>query len=292
MERDVAMIEGLSCLGFSEPEARTFEALTRAQPATAYAVAKLSGLARANSYGAVSALLVRGAIRAVSDAPVRYAVADPQGFFPGLARDIADTAQDVTARIAAASQAARADFVETVEGAAAVAARIGRAIDGAAAHLHLKTVDTLAAPHLDGLAAAADRGVRVTVVGSGGSWGRLGDHPNASVVPHEGTGSAPSDPHRVLFTLVGDGGEAIVADMGDPPRAYVAANAALVYLIRTMILHEIYLAEIITAFGADAMAERGVDIASLRARLRPDTHGLSVPPTPSSAPSRTRHAPS
>ena len=276
MERDGKMIDGLMRLGFSDVEARTYEALTRAQPATAYALSKLSGLPRANSYGAVSSLTVRGAIRAVSVEPVRYAVADARTYFAGLARTVADTVGDVEGRVAAASATARADFVETVEGRPAVATRVAAAIETAATHLHLKTTDALAAPYLDSLAAAVDRGVAVTIVASGEDWGDLARRDGVAIVPHEGTGSTPSEPHQILLTLVTDAGEAVVADLGEPSRAYVAANPALVYVIRTMILHEVYLAEIATALGPDVLAAAGVGMATLRARFRPSSHGLNV----------------
>ena len=49
-------------LGFSEYEAKSYAALAARQPATAYEIAKVTGLPRANVYGALRNLEAKGEI--------------------------------------------------------------------------------------------------------------------------------------------------------------------------------------------------------------------------------------
>jgi len=43
--------------------------------------------------------------------------------------------------------------------------------------------------------------------------------------------------------------------------------------MQTMLLHELYLAEIRLKVGGERLAELGIDFASLRAKHRPERHG-------------------
>lgn len=274
------IIANLMRLGFSGPEARTYAALVKAQPSTAYELAKTSGLPRANSYNAVSGLALKGAIQPISSDPVRYVVTSPKHFFPEIAESIADTSRELVTQIEMMTPEAGADFVQVWEGRRAIEQHITEVIQGAVEYIHIKTRDNLAAPFFDELAIAAKRGVAVTIVASGEDWGPLMSAKNVTLVPHEGTGSTPMGPHEVLMTLTVDRDAVFIGAFGEKPRGFGATNRTLTYVIRTMILHEIYLAEITRTIGIEALEAAGVDFVELRKKYRPPSHGLDVSTDP------------
>ena len=76
-----ALTESMQRLGFTDYEAKAYLALSSAFPATAYEVAKLSGLPRANVYSVLRTLELKGAIQPVGETPRRYAPVEPDDFF-------------------------------------------------------------------------------------------------------------------------------------------------------------------------------------------------------------------
>ena len=260
-------------LGFSETEARTWLALQTCQPATAYTLAKVAGLAKANVYGVVEALVERGAMQPLSGKPVRYATTPPERFLERLSARFDDQCRAVLDDIAALDTPAANGFVELFDDAPSIDAAIEELIRATHDTLYLKTTDELAAPFVPALLDAADRGVLVHVVASGGDWGELGTREGVVLLPHEGTGSAPSRPHELMLTITSDSATGFVATRGHVQNAYLARNPTLVYVMQTMLLHELYLAEIRLAVGGERLAELGIDFASLRARYRPERHG-------------------
>jgi len=79
----------LTPFGFTPTESLVYSTLLRLGPATGYAVARASRLARANAYGALEGLVTRGAATRVPPPPparpVRYRPTDPQALLAHLA---------------------------------------------------------------------------------------------------------------------------------------------------------------------------------------------------------------
>lgn len=73
--------------GFTRTESRAYAALLRLGPATGYAVAQATRLARANAYGALEGLVRRGAATRLSGPPVRYRAAQPHALLAQLAAE-------------------------------------------------------------------------------------------------------------------------------------------------------------------------------------------------------------
>lgn len=158
----------------------------------------------------------------------------------------------------------------------AVTKAISEMIAEARSTIHIKTVDNLASPFLEDLCRRAHQGVEITIVGSGDDWGVLRDCPNTQIIPHEGTGSVPSAPHQVLLTMTVDSARMLIASFNEPARAYIAMDGTVVYVVQTMILHEVYLAEIYRSLGPEMLERAGVSFQALRQRFRPVTLGDKV----------------
>jgi len=62
----------LTSFGFTPTESLVYEVLLRGGPGTGYAIARAAGLARANTYGALEGLVLKGVARAEEGRPKRY----------------------------------------------------------------------------------------------------------------------------------------------------------------------------------------------------------------------------
>ena len=76
----------LELFGFTPTESRLYEVLLRLGSSTGYAVAKSSGLARANAYQALDGLVRRGAARRSATIPARYAALAPDAVVAEIER--------------------------------------------------------------------------------------------------------------------------------------------------------------------------------------------------------------
>jgi len=266
----------LAKFGFSGPEARVYIALSSGAGMTAYELARDADMARANAYAAVASLVARGAIQQVGEKPAKYLLSNPDRYFTELTRKTAENSHTLIAAMRDRQPSVENGFVTQVKGSAAVQTVIGDLIKGATASIHLKTTDTLAAPFFEEIRARALAGIEVTIVASGDGWAALDGMDRITIIPHEGTGSAPSAPHSVLLTITADAERMVTASFADPVRAYVTSEGTVVYVMQTMIQHEIYLAEIYRVLGPEVLESNGLSFTALRAKFRPQALGRKV----------------
>jgi sugar-specific transcriptional regulator TrmB len=266
----------LAQFGFSGPEARVYIALSGRAGMTGYELARKADMARANAYAAVASLVTRGAIQQVAEQPAKYALGDPESYFTELTRKTDATSRALIAAMRERQPSGENGFVTQVKGPVAVQSTITDLIDNATVFIHLKTMDTLAAPFFDAIRKRALSGIDVTIVASGDGWEPLEGVENITIIPHEGTGSAPSAPHGVLLTITADAERMVTASFSDPVRAYVTSEGTVVYVMQTMIQHEIYLAEIYRVLGPDVLERNGLSFSDLRAKFRPLMLGRKV----------------
>lgn len=262
------LLDLLRTLGFSQHEARAYEALLGLSAATAYEVAQKSGLPRANTYTVLESLARKGAVQQVSADPVRYESVNPREFFSQLARQTSEVAEQA-ARLA--ERPAREEdqvHVWTYRDEAPVRAKLAEMISSAREHVWIKGPVDLIMPHAGDLAAAAKRGTSIVLITLGPGQEALPTHKNIQILPHEGTG-AIIGATSVLLTLTCDCENCMVATFSHEISASFARNQSIVYVIETLILHEIFLAEIYAAMGPDLESRFGVNLAKLRKRYRP-----------------------
>jgi sugar-specific transcriptional regulator TrmB len=86
--------------GFTRTESDVFRALITAGPSTGYAVAKASGIARANTYQALEALRRRGLIEARAGRPVVFAARSPVEVIATLEREFRSSAEGLAKELA------------------------------------------------------------------------------------------------------------------------------------------------------------------------------------------------
>lgn len=263
-------------LGFTDYEARAYEALAGRQPATAYEIAKQAGLPRANVYSALRALQAKGAIQPVTEHPVRYVPVNPEQFFRGIRRTTADLCENVVREMKRGARDDGHAYVSILRGETEVRSKLAGMIDGAREHVWLKGTVTLIAPYVRELAAAARRGVTVRLIIFGKAVPGLKPHNRIQIVPHEGDGKLHGPPSDAMLTATADSSSMLIASFIEGARASFARDYPVIYVIETLLLHEIYLAEIHAAFGAQLDLRFGKQLGKLRRKYRPRGRGRTV----------------
>jgi HTH-type transcriptional regulator, sugar sensing transcriptional regulator len=112
------MAADLTPFGFTPTESLVYQALLKLGPATGYAVAQEARLARANAYGALEGLVVRGAATRATGRPARYRSVEPAALL---------------AQLAAAQGAALDRLAQALRRAAAPGDPVTREVEGARA---------------------------------------------------------------------------------------------------------------------------------------------------------------
>ena len=256
-------------LGFTDYEARVYAALSAKQPATAYEIAKLAQLPRANVYAAVRNLEGRGAIQPVTENPVRYVLVNPEQFFRRIQRSTAGLCDDVVRTLKRTVKADESAYVWIYRGEDEVHAKLSGMIEDAREHIWLKGPVDLIEPYAGLLVEAARRGVSVRMIIFGKEIPGLIAHARIQVVPHEGDGEPHGPPSDHMLTAAADSTGMLIASYAGTVKASYARDSSIVYVIETLLLHEIYLAEIHHAFGKQLDARFGRKLEKLRRKYRP-----------------------
>lgn len=260
----------LQRLGFTEYEARAYVALSGAYPATAYEVAKVSGLPRANAYSVLRTLQAKGAIQPVGETPRRYAPVEPEEFFGRYARHTEALCRSLAKQVKTQSHPNEDAFVWHYSGEADVTQKIVALIRGARSSVWIKAPDHLIRPYLGALKQAVRRGVQVILVAFGEDYATLRVDPGLIVLPHEGD-AIKRGAADVLFTMTTDFSGVMIAthhrERGID--GSYARNRAIVYVVQTLFLHEFYMAEMYEKIGGVLDATFGKELAQLRRKYRP-----------------------
>jgi sugar-specific transcriptional regulator TrmB len=263
------LVSDLRQLGFTEYEAKTYLSLLEIYPATAYEVARATGLPRANIYGAFDSLVQKGAVQPISESPIRYAPIDPKVTFKSIARSTSDLCSDVTARLTAIDPSRTRDYVWHLAGAENVHAKISEVIATAERHIWIKAHERALARHIDELKAAARRGIRLLIILFGHEPGhRLELGSQAEIYLLEGTGVVLGL-SQSLITVTTDFRVALTADLEGEAYGALTQSKPVVNLAESVIRHEVYLADIFAHFGKSITDDFGFLIQRLRRKYMP-----------------------
>lgn len=256
-------------LGFTDYEARAYVALAATQPATAYEIAKKASLPRANVYAALHNLEAKGAIQPVTENPVRYVPVDPEQFFRRIQRTTAGLCEDVMSTMRRSVKPAENAYVSIYHGEHEVHAKLTGMIELAREHIWMKGPVALIEPHAAALAAAARRGVMVFLIVFGKSVSGLKPHKRIQLIPHEGDGEPHGPPSDRMLTTTVDSEGMLIASLAGKAKASFTRDYSIVYVIETLLLHEVYLAEIHAVFGSQLDSRFGRQLGRLRRKYRP-----------------------
>lgn len=268
--QDESAMGRLVAVGFTKYEAFAYLMLLEEHPATAYEISKRGALTKGNVYTALESLVQKGAVQPVSDAPVRYAPVEPQTLFGSIARKMASACGELAGMLGKRQRQKAIDYVWTLTGESPISEKIAAILSDARQHVWIKGPHHLLERYADQLNAASARGIRILVIlfGSAADAARLALGPNAKLYLHEGTGDMLAVGRR-QFVVVADFSQTLIADFGNAPHAAYTRSEPVVFMVDTMIRHEVYLAEIMNAYGPAIEQRFGKDLISLRERYLP-----------------------
>ena len=259
-------VQDLQRLGFSEYEASAYISLLRASPATAYEISKRCSLPRANTYGALEGLAKKGAVQPISENPARYVPVDPARLLRSISNDVSSTCSRLEQSLDKLGDDDSPDVVWSIEGQERIREKIDELIDGAREHIWIKASTDILREHAGRMKEAAARGVQLifVVFGEDVEFLRLGAR--SKIYMHEGNGFRVGGADN-LFTLAIDYRVALTANLGETLTGAYTTNSAVVRMAETLIRHDIYMAEMMSAFGPQIEKKFGKALVNLRRKL-------------------------
>lgn len=272
MKRDLLGL--LKNLGFTQYEAKVYLALLKGSPATAYAVARESGVPRSKVYGVLEGMAERGVAFVSHGEPVRYAPLPYRELVQKHRREAEELLADAEEGLEEYAERegrgdANGDRIWDIEGRDEILARVKELV-GRAEDRILVQVWQDDAPELEEtLMAAAGRGVEITVVAYGDpgySFARVYLHePGAEQITREYGG-------RWVIVSV-DAGE-VVAGIVSPEEVAKAAwssHPGIVMPITEEIKHDLYIAELLVSHREVLERTYGPSLEKLREKFGPQT---------------------
>lgn len=260
---DSDLVKDLRSLGFGEYEARAYIGLLKCGPATAYEVAKISGLPRANVYTILKTLTEKGVAQPVNEKPVKYMPVSPKEVFQRITESTSRLCRSIEERLPSAEKNDGREYVWLYHGEGEIIRKISEILRTAETHVWIKGTDNYVNLLLPEIQKACERGISVLIIIFSESVEPFECHSNCRVVLHEANGVIVGGAARFI-TVTADGNKALIAQVIGAMEAAYSENYSFTYGVDVMIKHEIFLAEIIHRFKDEIEAEFGPGLSSLR----------------------------
>ncbi|WP_274626275.1 TrmB family transcriptional regulator [Arvimicrobium flavum] len=258
------LIQDFRRLGFTEYEAKIYMQLLTESPATAYEIAKATGVPRPNTYNALESLAKRGAVQPISENPVRYVAAPPDRHLKNLGRQTMAVCDNLAKELARLKAPEDDPYVWNVQGELAIYRKISSLISESRSTICIKAADEVLRVYSEALREAAERGVEILIVLFGTDPDEFRFNDRCQVYLHEANGMRMGTADN-LFTLTIDHREAVTATT-DRMTAFHTRNYSVVQMADSLIRHDYYMAEIHLRFGSQIEEVFGPHLKQLRLR--------------------------
>ena len=254
----------LAELGLSDYEATAYLSLLGCQPATAYELAKVSGIPSSKIYETANRLLDKGLIEPVSSDTgrgQRYIALGAEDFIAAKRQQFERHTAALEPLLSQSSNGLEADFIWQLDDRQAVFDKARHLLNGAGESILVSLWPDAFDLLYDDLETATRRGVKLAVVHYGPPARRLGatfHHPAEDAVARERGGRG--------LSLVVDSRCVVIATFFDDGRVEGAwsRNRAFVFVAEDYVRHDVYITKV-TATLDDPLKERfGADYAELR----------------------------
>lgn len=260
---DTDLVRGLRSLGFGEYEARAYIGLLNCRPATAYEVAKITGLPRANVYTILKTLAEKGVAQPVSEKPIQYMPVSPKEVFTRITESTAKLCASLEDRLSAVGKKDGREYVWLYQGEEEIIRKISEILQSSENHVWIKGTDIYIKQLLPEINKACKRGISIIILIFTELFEEVECHPNCRIVLHEDNGVIIGGAAHFI-TVTADGNKALIAQVIGAMEAAYSENYSFTYSIDVMIKHELYLAEIIHSFKDQIESEFGPGLARLR----------------------------
>jgi len=254
--------ERLMEIGFTEYEARAYVALIQANPATAYEVARVSGVPSSKIYEVLSRLQERDAVSVADEGGKRrYVPRGADDLVEGARARMSATLDGLKRDLARVSPSGDVSFIWNIGEYEALAERALRLAAGAQRTLLVSGWEQEIMLLSETLREREEHGVRIAVVhfGKAGELaGAVFEHPIEDTIQQEKGG-------RTLV-VVADAREALMATVFESDRVEGAwsLNVGFVTLAEDYIKHDIYIMKIVRRFNRMLRKRFGAGYAMLR----------------------------
>lgn len=257
-----SVIELLRKMDFTEYEAKVYLALLEKSPLSGYAVALNSGVPRSKVYEVLGTLVSRGDIFATQEDTPLYTPLSPQELI-ALRKQRAEQvfAEADTALDTYTTTLRNREGIWNISGHETILNRATEIIREAKVRLLLEAwtedIETLR----DALEAAAQRGVLIQIV----TYGDL-TLPFAEIFPHDSSDEITTEYGGRWLIVSADNREIIagIVSLDTDSRAAWTMHPGLVMPITEVVIHDMYLMEILKVFRPELEARFGPNLDKLR----------------------------
>ena len=239
------MIDTLKSLGFTEYEAKAYLALLAESPVTGYAVAKHSGVPRSKIYEVLDSLVSKGDVIVSPGEPPLYRPLSAKELIQKKKRQAEEQLTRAEAELATLDKTKRdTENIWNITGCEAIEERLLDCIARAQSHILIEIWQEDFECVRDALQAAAERGVRVIIV----SYGDI-DAVFATVYPHAHSSGVTDEYGGRWVVFSADSKEVLtgVVSLDDRSRAAWSSHQGLVMPITEVVIHDLYIAELLNA---------------------------------------------
>ena len=258
-------LEVLKTLGFTEYEAKAYLALLAHSPATGYAVSKNSGVPRSKVYEVLDSLTARGDVLVSPGNPPLYQALPAKELI--AARKAATEKNFQTAERTLEQFERSGDDcgnIWNITGAGAVLQKAKECIDLAEKRILLEIWAEDFPAVAANLQAAAERGVTISIVSYGEICAAF-----AQVYPHDMSDQITAEYGGRWIVLSADDDQVVAGtvSMGDESRAAWTKHQGLVMPITEVVIHDLYIAEMLNAHRDILEETFGKNLLELRKKF-------------------------
>lgn len=251
--------EQLQQLGFREYEAKAYIALLKEHPLNGYALAKLSGVPRANIYGVLQKLEERSAVVAVSTAEgTMYSPIAPEDLIARLSNHIGAVLSAAQRGLEALATPVKQTYVQNLEGSDQLLESARDLINATNERLLIALWQPEAGALAEALSEAEARGVAIHMLCCQACAQECGSC-RGSIFRYRVT----HDQQAHGLIVIQDDDEMLVGTAGTQATAIRTHQPGLIQMTAWYVRHSITLAAILTDLGG-----------TLEAALSPETHQL------------------
>src|ERR1044071_1971017 len=159
------VIDQLQQLGFSEYETKAYVALLQQHPLNGYALAKTSGVPRANIYGVLQKLEERGAVVPITvDEGVVYSPISPDDLISRLGSHLNNVLTSAHRELKALAAPVEQTYVQNLQGSDQLMEHARELIDHSCNHMLIPLWQPEAYPLAESIAGAQARSVQISIL--------------------------------------------------------------------------------------------------------------------------------
>lgn len=256
------IIKKLIEIGFSEYEAKAYTALVKTHPATAYEIARLSGIPTSKIYGVVNRLHNKGIVMpAGNETKKRYIPAEPTELVESTKKRFETTLDDLKKDLAGIGQGNDVSYIWDIHDYEYLMEKASRMIESAEKSLLVSGWDEELSGIEEHMIAGEKKKVKIAVVHFGESdinAGRVYRHPIEDTIYNEKGGRG--------FVIISDSKEALMGTIFPDYRVEGAwsINNGFVTLAEDYVKHDIYIMKIISRFDRPLIERFGDNYHKLR----------------------------